>query len=92
MEMRCHVQDSDGHRIYLDWRRADDRPLPAGNSVDNGVLIIPVVDKSAAGEYVCTGRDLTGNVLFRATSVLEVLCKIFDRALSCLHNMKTEVG
>ncbi|XP_076481718.1 terribly reduced optic lobes isoform X15 [Bombus vancouverensis nearcticus] len=73
VEMRCHVQDSDGHRIYLDWRRADDRPLPAGNSVDNGVLIIPVVDKSAAGEYVCTGRDLTGNVLFRATSVLEVL-------------------
>ncbi|XP_060829423.1 basement membrane-specific heparan sulfate proteoglycan core protein-like isoform X3 [Bombus pascuorum] len=73
VEMRCHVQDSDGHRIYLDWRRVDDRPLPAGNSVDNGVLIIPVVDKSAAGEYVCTGRDLTGNVLFRATSVLEVL-------------------
>ncbi|XP_026298185.1 basement membrane-specific heparan sulfate proteoglycan core protein isoform X14 [Apis mellifera] len=73
VEMRCHVHDNDGNHIYLDWKRTDHRALPNGSSVHNGVLIIPAVDKSAAGEYVCSGMDQAGNLLFKAKSHLEVL-------------------
>ncbi|XP_043520195.1 basement membrane-specific heparan sulfate proteoglycan core protein isoform X7 [Frieseomelitta varia] len=73
VEMRCNIHDYNGNRIYLDWKRADHSPLPAGNIVDNGVLIIPVVNKSAAGDYVCTGTDQVGNVLVKATFHVEVL-------------------
>ncbi|KAK9294716.1 hypothetical protein QLX08_010779 [Tetragonisca angustula] len=73
VEMRCNIHDYNGNRIYLDWKRADHSPLPAGNIVDNGVLIIPVVNKSAAGDYVCTGTDQAGNVLVKATFHVEVL-------------------
>ncbi|XP_076230674.1 terribly reduced optic lobes isoform X32 [Nomia melanderi] len=72
VEMRCQVYVSSGNHIYLDWKRSDRRPLPEGNMVHNGVLTIPAVDKSAAGEYVCLGMDQAGNVLFRAKSHLEV--------------------
>ncbi|XP_078043463.1 terribly reduced optic lobes isoform X5 [Augochlora pura] len=71
VEMRCQVVSEVNH-IYLDWKRSDHRPLPAGSMVHNGVLTIPAVDRSAAGEYVCLGMDQTGNVLFRAKSYLEV--------------------
>lgn len=76
MEMRCYVRSSDGNHIYLDWKRTDHRPLPEGSTVHNGILNIPVADKSAAGEYVCLGMDQARNVLFRAKSHLEVLCKM----------------
>ncbi|XP_034185288.1 terribly reduced optic lobes isoform X2 [Osmia lignaria lignaria] len=73
VEMRCYVRSSDGNHIYLDWKRTDHRPLPEGSTVHNGILNIPVADKSAAGEYVCLGMDQARNVLFRAKSHLEVL-------------------
>ncbi|XP_076378245.1 terribly reduced optic lobes isoform X1 [Megalopta genalis] len=71
VEMRCQVVSEVSH-IYLDWKRSDHRPLPEGSMVHNGVLTIPAVDRSAAGEYVCLGMDQGGNVLFRAKSYLEV--------------------
>ncbi|XP_076397846.1 terribly reduced optic lobes isoform X10 [Megachile rotundata] len=73
VEMRCYVHSSDGDHIYLDWKRTDHRPLPEGSTVHNGILNIPSVDRSAAGEYVCLGMDQAGNVLFRAKSHLDVL-------------------
>ncbi|XP_017764583.1 PREDICTED: basement membrane-specific heparan sulfate proteoglycan core protein-like isoform X4 [Eufriesea mexicana] len=73
VEMRCHVDDSEGNQIYLDWKRTDGRPLPDGSFVHNGVLIIPSVDKSAAGEYICSGMDQAGRLLFGPKSHLEVL-------------------
>lgn len=79
VEMRCQVYASGGDHIYLDWKRSDHRPLPEGSTVHSGVLNIPAVDKTAAGEYVCIGMDHARNVLFRAKSHLEVLCKGIDR-------------
>ncbi|XP_076237238.1 basement membrane-specific heparan sulfate proteoglycan core protein-like isoform X3 [Calliopsis andreniformis] len=73
VEMRCQAYASDGNHIYLDWKRSDHQPLPVGSTVHNGVLTIPAVDKSAAGEYVCLGMDHARNILFRAKSHLEVL-------------------
>ncbi|XP_015437459.1 PREDICTED: basement membrane-specific heparan sulfate proteoglycan core protein [Dufourea novaeangliae] len=73
VEMRCQVYAPGGNHIYLDWKRNDHRLLPAGSTVNNGVLTIPAVDKSTAGEYVCLGMDQAGTVLFRAKSHLEVL-------------------
>ena len=75
VEMRCQVKGPDGDHIYLDWKRSDHRPLPADSTVHNGVLSIPVVNRSAAGEYICLGLDTSGNVLFRTKSHLEVICK-----------------
>lgn len=75
VEMRCQVYASNGNQISLDWKRNDHHPLPEGSTVHNGVLTIPAVEKSAAGEYVCLGMDQAGTVLFRAKSHLEVLCK-----------------
>lgn len=82
--MRCHVDDSDGNQIYLDWKRTDGKPLPDRSFVHNGVLIIPSVDKSAAGEYICSGMDQAGRLLFGPKSHLEVLCKIINQTLSDL--------
>ncbi|XP_067214248.1 basement membrane-specific heparan sulfate proteoglycan core protein isoform X9 [Linepithema humile] len=73
VEMRCQVNGPDGDHIYLDWKRSDHRPLPEGSTVHNGVLSVPVVDRSAAGEYICLGLDTSGNVLFRTKSHLEVI-------------------
>ncbi|XP_076684002.1 terribly reduced optic lobes isoform X2 [Andrena cerasifolii] len=73
VEMRCQVYASNRNPIYLDWKRNDHHPLPEGSTVHNGVLTIPVVEKSAAGEYVCLGTNEAGAVLFRAKSHLEVL-------------------
>ena len=89
--MRCNIHDYNGNRIYLDWKRADHSPLPAGNIVDNGVLIIPVVNKSAAGDYVCTGTDQAGNVLVKATFHVQVLCKIYQD-LSSMRNTRAKVN
>ncbi|XP_076180736.1 terribly reduced optic lobes isoform X6 [Ptiloglossa arizonensis] len=73
VEMRCNVYDTlDGNHIYLDWKRSDHRPLPKGSTVHNGILNIPNVDKSAAGEYICLGIGQTGTTLFKAKSHLEV--------------------
>ncbi|CAL7942482.1 unnamed protein product [Xylocopa violacea] len=73
VEMRCRVQASDGNHIYLDWKRTDRKSLPEDSTVHNGVLIIRAADKNAAGEYVCSGVDQAGNLLFRAKSHLDVL-------------------
>lgn len=73
VEMRCQVFGPDGNDIYLDWKRSDHRLLPQGSTVHNGVLSIPTVDKTAAGEYICLGLDPAGNVLFRAKSHLEII-------------------
>ncbi|XP_054009839.1 basement membrane-specific heparan sulfate proteoglycan core protein-like isoform X3 [Hylaeus anthracinus] len=73
VEMRCQALASDGNHILLDWKRSDHLPLPKGSTVHNGILNIPDVDKSAAGEYVCLGMDHAGTILFKAKSHLEVL-------------------
>ncbi|CAK9818273.1 Basement membrane-specific heparan sulfate proteoglycan core protein [Anthophora quadrimaculata] len=73
VEIRCRAHAYDGNHIYLDWKRTDHKPLPSGSTVHNGILIIPAVDKSAAGEYVCSGMDQAGTLLFRAKSHLEIL-------------------
>ncbi|XP_026667400.1 basement membrane-specific heparan sulfate proteoglycan core protein-like [Ceratina calcarata] len=73
VEIRCRGELIDRSKIYLEWSKTDRRPLPQGSTVHEGVLVIPVVDKSAAGEYVCTGTDSAGNVLFMRKSQLEVL-------------------
>ncbi|XP_014478060.1 PREDICTED: basement membrane-specific heparan sulfate proteoglycan core protein isoform X5 [Dinoponera quadriceps] len=73
VEMRCQVFGPDGDHIYLDWKRSDHRFLPEGSTVHNGVLSIPTVDRTAAGEYICLGLDPTGTVLFRAKSHLEII-------------------
>ncbi|XP_076631096.1 terribly reduced optic lobes isoform X1 [Colletes latitarsis] len=72
VEMRCRVYASNGNDIRVDWRRSDHRRMPHGHTVHNGLLIIPDVDKSAAGEYICLGMDQTGNILFKAKSLLIV--------------------
>ncbi|XP_071582358.1 basement membrane-specific heparan sulfate proteoglycan core protein isoform X12 [Temnothorax nylanderi] len=73
VEMRCQVFGPDGDLIYLDWKRSDHRSLPEGSTVHNGILSIPVVDRNAAGEYICLGLDPAGTVLFRAKSHLEII-------------------
>ncbi|XP_017794098.1 PREDICTED: basement membrane-specific heparan sulfate proteoglycan core protein isoform X2 [Habropoda laboriosa] len=73
VEIHCSVHAYDGNHIYLDWKRTDHKPLPEGSTVHNGVLIIPEVEKSAAGEYVCSGMDQAGSPLFKAKSRLVVL-------------------
>ncbi|XP_025163883.1 basement membrane-specific heparan sulfate proteoglycan core protein [Harpegnathos saltator] len=73
VEMRCQVFGPDGDHIYLDWKRSDHRSLPEGSTVHNGVLSIPTVDRTAAGEYICLGLDPAGAVLFRAKSHLEII-------------------
>lgn len=73
VEMRCQVFGPDGDHIYLDWKRSDHRALPEGSTVRNGVLSIPTVDRTAAGEYICLGLDTAGTVLFRAKSHLEII-------------------
>ncbi|XP_032663569.1 basement membrane-specific heparan sulfate proteoglycan core protein-like isoform X7 [Odontomachus brunneus] len=73
VEMRCQVFGPDGDHIYLDWKRSDHRSLPQGSTVHNGVLSIPTVDRTAAGEYICLGLDPAGTVLFRAKSHLEII-------------------
>lgn len=74
VEMRCQVIAPDGDQIYLDWKRSDHRALPKGSTVHNGVLSIPTVDKSAAGEYICLGLNPAGTVIFKAKSHLEIIC------------------
>ncbi|XP_035741561.1 basement membrane-specific heparan sulfate proteoglycan core protein-like isoform X35 [Vespa mandarinia] len=73
VEMRCQVIAPDGDQIYLDWKRSDHRALPKGSTVHNGVLSIPTVDKSAAGEYICLGLNPAGTVIFKAKSHLEII-------------------
>lgn len=75
VEMRCHVSGYENDHIYVDWIRSDRRPLPQGSTVRNGVLNIPVVDRNAAGEYICLGLNTAGAVLFRAKSHVEIICK-----------------
>lgn len=75
VEMRCQVFGPDGDHIYLDWKRSDHHSLPIGSTVHNGVLSIPTVNKTAAGEYIYLGLGTAGTVLFKAKSHLEIICK-----------------
>ncbi|XP_048508165.1 basement membrane-specific heparan sulfate proteoglycan core protein isoform X9 [Athalia rosae] len=72
VEMRCRVVGDGRETIYLDWKRSDGRALPPGSDVRDGVLVIPVVTKNDAGEYVCQGSNSYGDVIFKAQSHLEI--------------------
>ncbi|XP_066593540.1 basement membrane-specific heparan sulfate proteoglycan core protein [Prorops nasuta] len=73
VEIRCRVEATNNEHIYVDWKRSDERPLPAGSTVHGGILNIPVVNRSAAGDYVCLGFGPNRAVLFKAKTHLEVI-------------------
>ncbi|XP_044017592.1 basement membrane-specific heparan sulfate proteoglycan core protein-like isoform X4 [Aphidius gifuensis] len=71
VEMQCRVVAP--QRINLDWIRQDQRSLPYGSTINNGILTINDVNKEAAGEYICRGFDDNNNELFRQNAHLEII-------------------
>ncbi|KAL3861185.1 hypothetical protein ACJMK2_007245 [Sinanodonta woodiana] len=55
--LECHVEDETG-RVTLFWSRTGG--LPPGSVQTDGVLTIPDIQPSYAGNYVCTGTTDTG--------------------------------
>ncbi|KAL3861148.1 hypothetical protein ACJMK2_007217 [Sinanodonta woodiana] len=55
--LECHVEDETG-RVTLFWSRTGS--LPPGSVQTDGVLTIPDIQPSYAGNYVCTGTTDTG--------------------------------
>ncbi|KAK7083863.1 hypothetical protein SK128_027497, partial [Halocaridina rubra] len=65
---------SEVDNVLITFRRSDDRPLPQGYRVQDGVLYLTNVDESAAGEYACVGTDrISGTILFTIYSTIQVL-------------------
>lgn len=56
--------------MTLFWSRATG--LPPGSIQDNGILTIPDVQPSYAGNYVCTGTDTNTGRVSTAIAELEV--------------------
>ncbi|XP_060586623.1 basement membrane-specific heparan sulfate proteoglycan core protein-like isoform X4 [Ruditapes philippinarum] len=67
--LECYTEDATG-RVTLFWSRSSG--LPSGSSQDNGILTIPNVQPSYAGNYVCTGTDRESGRVGTAVAVLDV--------------------
>ena len=67
--LECYAEDDSG-RVTLFWSRTSG--LPSGSSQDNGILTIPNVQPSYAGNYVCTGTDRDSGRVGTAVAVLDV--------------------
>ncbi|XP_060576968.1 basement membrane-specific heparan sulfate proteoglycan core protein-like [Ruditapes philippinarum] len=67
--LECYTEDETG-RVTLFWSRSSG--LPYGSSQDNGILTIPNVQPSYAGNYVCTGTDRESRRVGTAVAVLGV--------------------
>lgn len=80
-EIRCRILGPVDSQIYVDWKRADRRPLPEGSVVHGHTLTINGVTKEAAGEYVCIGLDPAGVEVFRAKHNLQVVCEYNESTL-----------
>lgn len=66
----------DASSTIYDFRRSDNRPLPRGYRIENGVLYLTNVDQSASGEYACVGSDrISGRILFTIYATFEVIGK-----------------
>ncbi|XP_047486486.1 basement membrane-specific heparan sulfate proteoglycan core protein-like isoform X26 [Penaeus chinensis] len=73
-EFSCREQGPDAASITYDFRRSDNRPLPRGYRIENGVLYLTSVDQGASGEYACVGSDrISGRILFTIYATFEVI-------------------
>ncbi|XP_042860326.1 basement membrane-specific heparan sulfate proteoglycan core protein-like isoform X47 [Penaeus japonicus] len=73
-EFSCRDQGPDAASTTYDFRRSDNRPLPRGYRIENGVLYLTNVDQSASGEYACVGSDrISGRILFTIYATFEVI-------------------
>ncbi|XP_063241894.1 basement membrane-specific heparan sulfate proteoglycan core protein isoform X7 [Bacillus rossius redtenbacheri] len=70
-ELRCNV-DGNRQRIYLNWVRADNGPMPDDHRISDGTLYINNVQPSAAGDYACIGYGENSEELFRTIARLVV--------------------
>ncbi|KAG8224764.1 hypothetical protein J437_LFUL005333 [Ladona fulva] len=70
--MRCSVEDN-RETIFLTWIRGNQQPMPSEHRIQDGTLYINNVRPDAAGEYICQGIGQSGNILFTASSHLEVI-------------------
>lgn len=67
--LECYAEEDDGS-ITVFWSRQTG--LPPGSSQTDGILTIPNVQRSYAGNYVCTGTDRDTGRVSQAIAVLEV--------------------
>ena len=64
----------DVNEIVTSFRRSDDRLLPAGNRVSNGVLYLYDVHPDDAGEYACIGTNRnTGSILYTIYATVQIV-------------------
>ncbi|KAK7494115.1 hypothetical protein BaRGS_00014588, partial [Batillaria attramentaria] len=67
VQLECYAQDGN---VVLVWSRQGG--LPAGSSQEGGILSIPNVQPSYAGNYVCSGTTPSGTI-GTATAVVTVI-------------------